>query len=168
MFVSEVIPLYCSYLILCQFGELCISGDSTANCGGITHGSAPSVLFNFFSYPHFCHLYISSFYVVLNLFFFFIKAGLGLPDTDAWYMIETIAEKNSIGYKQFVSYCFYPIFSFGVVDYFWILMSLIYGGIPIPFFLSLSVFVMRYFMGARCLYVLGISCIACYYYLRCS
>lgn len=31
------------------------------------------------------------------------KAGLGLPDTDAWYMIETIAEKNSIGYKQLVS-----------------------------------------------------------------
>lgn len=29
-------------------------------------------------------------------------AGLGLPDTDAWYMIETIAEKNSIGYKQFI------------------------------------------------------------------
>lgn len=27
-------------------------------------------------------------------------AGLGLPDTDAWYMIETIAEKNNIGYKQ--------------------------------------------------------------------
>lgn len=33
-----------------------------------------------------------------------MKAGLGLPDTDAWYMIETIAEKNNIGYKQFVSY----------------------------------------------------------------
>ncbi|KAK7833691.1 denn domain and wd repeat-containing protein scd1 [Quercus suber] len=31
-------------------------------------------------------------------------AGLGLPDTDAWFMIETIAEKNNIGYKQFVSY----------------------------------------------------------------
>lgn len=29
-------------------------------------------------------------------------AGLGLPDTDAWYMIETIAEKNNIGYKQFI------------------------------------------------------------------
>lgn len=92
-----------------------------------------------FSYPHSFNLYISSFYWVLNLFYFFIKAGLGLPDTDAWYMIETIAEKNSIGYKQFVSYCFFPIFSFGVVDYFWILMSLIYGGIPIAFSLSLCV-----------------------------
>ncbi|OVA05014.1 DENN domain [Macleaya cordata] len=29
-------------------------------------------------------------------------AGLGLPDTDAWYMIETIAEKNNIGYKHFI------------------------------------------------------------------
>ncbi|XP_065615928.1 DENN domain and WD repeat-containing protein SCD1 isoform X2 [Quercus suber] len=29
-------------------------------------------------------------------------AGLGLPDTDAWFMIETIAEKNNIGYKQFI------------------------------------------------------------------
>ncbi|KAF9592710.1 hypothetical protein IFM89_016942 [Coptis chinensis] len=29
-------------------------------------------------------------------------AGLGLPDTDAWYMIETIAKKNNIGYKQFI------------------------------------------------------------------
>jgi len=32
-----------------------------------------------------------------------MKAGLGLPDADAWHIIETIAEKNSIGYKQFVS-----------------------------------------------------------------
>lgn len=29
-------------------------------------------------------------------------AGLGLPDIDAWYMLETIAEKNSIGSKQFI------------------------------------------------------------------
>ncbi|KAM7266773.1 hypothetical protein ACFE04_008939 [Oxalis oulophora] len=29
-------------------------------------------------------------------------AGLGLPDTDAWYMIETIAEKNNIGFKQLI------------------------------------------------------------------
>lgn len=29
-------------------------------------------------------------------------AGLGIPDTDAWFMIETIAEKNNIGYKQFI------------------------------------------------------------------
>lgn len=29
-------------------------------------------------------------------------AGLGLPDADAWHIIETIAEKNNIGYKQFI------------------------------------------------------------------
>uniref|UniRef100_A0A5B6ZZH0 UDENN domain-containing protein n=1 Tax=Davidia involucrata TaxID=16924 RepID=A0A5B6ZZH0_DAVIN len=29
-------------------------------------------------------------------------AGLGLPDTNAWYLIETIAEKNNIGYKQII------------------------------------------------------------------
>lgn len=29
-------------------------------------------------------------------------AGIGLPDNDAWYMIETIAERNSIGSKQFI------------------------------------------------------------------
>ncbi|KAK4779371.1 hypothetical protein SAY86_006899 [Trapa natans] len=29
-------------------------------------------------------------------------AGLGLPDMDAWYMIETIAEKQKVGYKQFI------------------------------------------------------------------
>ncbi|KAK9668772.1 hypothetical protein RND81_13G085700 [Saponaria officinalis] len=29
-------------------------------------------------------------------------AGLGLPETDSWLMIETIAEKNNIGYKQFI------------------------------------------------------------------
>ncbi|XP_061344926.1 DENN domain and WD repeat-containing protein SCD1 isoform X3 [Gastrolobium bilobum] len=29
-------------------------------------------------------------------------AGLGLPDNDAWYMIETIAERNSVGSKQFI------------------------------------------------------------------
>ncbi|KAL2934077.1 DENN domain and WD repeat-containing protein SCD1, partial [Bienertia sinuspersici] len=29
-------------------------------------------------------------------------AGLGLPDTDSWFIIETIAEKNNIGYKQFI------------------------------------------------------------------
>lgn len=31
-----------------------------------------------------------------------MKAGLGLPDTDSWNMIETIAEKNNIGYTQLV------------------------------------------------------------------
>ncbi|CAI0438020.1 unnamed protein product [Linum tenue] len=29
-------------------------------------------------------------------------AGLGISDTDAWYMIETISEKNRIGYKQLI------------------------------------------------------------------
>ncbi|KAK6154007.1 hypothetical protein DH2020_013646 [Rehmannia glutinosa] len=29
-------------------------------------------------------------------------AGLGLPETDAWYMIETIAGKNNIGYKHII------------------------------------------------------------------
>lgn len=29
-------------------------------------------------------------------------AGLGLPDTDAWYMIETIAGKNNVGYKHLI------------------------------------------------------------------
>ncbi|KAI3463765.1 hypothetical protein Pfo_020428 [Paulownia fortunei] len=29
-------------------------------------------------------------------------AGLGLADTDAWYMIETIAGKNNIGYKHII------------------------------------------------------------------
>ncbi|GAB4850614.1 Scytalone dehydratase [Ancistrocladus abbreviatus] len=29
-------------------------------------------------------------------------AGLGIPDTDAWAIIETIAEKNNIGYKQYI------------------------------------------------------------------
>lgn len=38
-----------------------------------------------------------------NLVYVIMKAGLGLPDLDAWYMIETIAEKNNIGYTQFVS-----------------------------------------------------------------
>jgi hypothetical protein len=37
------------------------------------------------------------------MFHVIVKAGLGLLDTDAWHMIETIAEKNNIGYKQFVS-----------------------------------------------------------------
>ncbi|XP_074304749.1 DENN domain and WD repeat-containing protein SCD1 isoform X1 [Silene latifolia] len=29
-------------------------------------------------------------------------AGLGLPETDSWLIIETIAEKNNLGYKQFI------------------------------------------------------------------
>ncbi|XP_031479261.1 DENN domain and WD repeat-containing protein SCD1 isoform X2 [Nymphaea colorata] len=29
-------------------------------------------------------------------------AGLGLSDTDSWFMLETLAEKNNIGYKQFI------------------------------------------------------------------
>ncbi|XP_057804973.1 DENN domain and WD repeat-containing protein SCD1-like [Salvia miltiorrhiza] len=30
-------------------------------------------------------------------------AGLGLPDSDAWYVIETIAGKNNIGYKHIIN-----------------------------------------------------------------
>ncbi|KAK1307831.1 U-box domain-containing protein 72 [Acorus calamus] len=35
-------------------------------------------------------------------------AGLGLPDIEAWYIIETIAEKNNVGYKQFGIAVTYP------------------------------------------------------------
>lgn len=49
-------------------------------------------------------MFIFTLELVVFLFSVIMKAGLGLPDTDAWYMIETIAEKNNIGYKQFVSY----------------------------------------------------------------
>lgn len=33
-----------------------------------------------------------------------MEAGLGISETDTWYMIETIAGKNNIGYKHIVSY----------------------------------------------------------------
>lgn len=33
---------------------------------------------------------------------FFVQVRLGLSDTDAWHIIETIAEKNNLGYKQLV------------------------------------------------------------------
>lgn len=33
-----------------------------------------------------------------------MEDGLGLPDTEAWNMIEKIAEKNNLGYKQLVSF----------------------------------------------------------------
>ena len=32
-----------------------------------------------------------------------MKAGLGVPDFDSWNMIEKIAERNNLGYKQLVS-----------------------------------------------------------------
>lgn len=32
-----------------------------------------------------------------------MKAGLGLPDIDSWNMIEKIAGRNNLGYKQLVS-----------------------------------------------------------------
>jgi hypothetical protein len=32
-----------------------------------------------------------------------MEAGLGLPDIDSWNMIEKIAERNNLGYKQLVS-----------------------------------------------------------------
>ncbi|NP_001316951.1 DENN domain and WD repeat-containing protein SCD1 [Gossypium arboreum] len=37
--------------------------------------------------------------LALIIFYVIVKAGLGLPDNDAWYIIETIAERNNIGYK---------------------------------------------------------------------
>ena len=32
-----------------------------------------------------------------------MEAGLGLSDIDSWNMIEKIAERNNMGYKQLVS-----------------------------------------------------------------
>lgn len=32
-----------------------------------------------------------------------MEAGLGIPDNDAWNVIETIGEKNNLGFKQLVS-----------------------------------------------------------------
>lgn len=44
-----------------------------------------------------------------------MKTGLGLSDTDSWNMIEKIAEKNNLGYKQLVSnLAFNMIFKEGV------------------------------------------------------
>ncbi|CAN1255767.1 DENN domain and WD repeat-containing protein SCD1 [Linum perenne] len=41
-------------------------------------------------------------YLLVSCSCHFEQAGLGIPDTDAWYMIEMISEKNSIGYKQLI------------------------------------------------------------------
>lgn len=55
-------------------------------------------------YVTFCYLIeAKSYHFMLHTETLLMKAGLGLPDIDAWYMIETIAERNSIGSKQFVS-----------------------------------------------------------------
>ncbi|KAF9667641.1 hypothetical protein SADUNF_Sadunf15G0044900 [Salix dunnii] len=43
-----------------------------------------------------CRLHLLAFI----MFHVIVKVGLGLIDTDAWHMIETITEKNNIGYKQ--------------------------------------------------------------------
>lgn len=55
-----------------------------------------------------------------------MKVGLGLPDNDAWYMLETIANKNNVGYKQFVRELspfplldYLIIFSFYFFDLWW-------------------------------------------------
>lgn len=65
-----------------------------------------SIYLLFIYYYFFIYLYVWD-----NLGMDFVsvvmQAGLGLPDTDAWYMIETIAEKQKVVYKQFVSQSFY-------------------------------------------------------------
>ncbi|KAJ6888427.1 hypothetical protein NC652_029479 [Populus alba x Populus x berolinensis] len=71
--------------------------DNTVNSGGFTHGGL--LCLYFFTVTSFSLLRASP---VLIMFHVTVKAGLGLPDTDAWHMIETIAEKNNIGYKQFI------------------------------------------------------------------
>ena len=52
-----------------------------------------------------CHYFMVSMFsnIYTDLVLVFIKAGLGLPDTDSWYIIETIAGKNNIGYSHIVS-----------------------------------------------------------------
>jgi hypothetical protein len=51
--LSFLIHLYCSYPMLFQVGELCISRDSAANCGGITHGSVFCFIYLFLLSPFF-------------------------------------------------------------------------------------------------------------------
>ena len=95
-------------LFISQVSKLCIFGDSASVSGGITHGK---FWFKFITIT-LCHFVFIRF---TKHFFFFpviIKAGLGLSDTVAWYMIETIAEKNNIGSKQFVSFFILFLFLF--------------------------------------------------------
>lgn len=42
-------------------------------------------------------------YSLVTLFNALVKAGLGLPDTEAWNMIETIADKQKLGFKLLVN-----------------------------------------------------------------
>ena len=51
------------------------------------------------------HLFIVKYLNLLSLMFILsiMEAGLGLPDIDSWNMIEKIAERNNLGYKQLVS-----------------------------------------------------------------
>ena len=83
-------------MFLCQVDQLCNIGDDTVNYSGITYGILGSFFCRILPFLFFGSSLRSHFTIV-------VKAGLGLPDTDAWYTIETIAEKNNIGYKQIVS-----------------------------------------------------------------
>lgn len=58
-----------------------------------------------------------------HLFIALAKAGLGLPDTEAWNMIETIAEKQKLGYKLLVNWAF-CLFRFAVIEMSHILCTL--------------------------------------------
>lgn len=94
---------------LFQVSQLFISGDSSAHCSGITYGIfflficlvSPVIITKFIKGK------LIASYICQNwnfsLFQIMVQVGLGLPDTDAWYMIETIAERNNVGSKQFVS-----------------------------------------------------------------
>ena len=87
-------------LFLLQVSQLFSFSNNTTNSCGITHGGLLCLYFFCFT------TFISSFrrhLLAVIMFHVIVKAGLGLLDTDAWHMIETIAEKNNIGYKQFVS-----------------------------------------------------------------
>jgi hypothetical protein len=47
-----------------------------------------------------------------------MKAGLGLPDIHSWNMIEKIAERNNLGYKQLVSQnAMFAVKNFGCYKY---------------------------------------------------
>lgn len=76
-----------------QVSKLCNVSYCTAHSHGNSHGTL-------------CLSYILSkltSFVYTILPFLLMKAGLGLPDIDSWNMIEKIAERNNLGYKQLVS-----------------------------------------------------------------
>lgn len=80
-----------------QINQLCSFGDDTTYNSGFSHGITPLLqnfqasMFVSISNPLLCYQRC-----------LIMKAGLGLPDTDSWNIIETIAEKNNIGYTQLV------------------------------------------------------------------